>query len=356
MTAVYVCSTEARAGKTMLAIGLARHLQQSGLSVGYVKPVTSLNEGESIENSDASFARATLGLTEPLDLIAPIQFTAGELRVTATDSGATPAERFRSAYDQIAAGKDAVIVEGGDNLSAGTALGLSGPEVVAALSAKSILIAWYRPDNLVDTINNAIKYLGQEPLGVVVNNVPAAQERYWAPIANGLRSQNGARVFASLPQVRSLMAVSVGDLVRHFHGEVLCCSDALERPVESVMIGTANHEDAKGYFERRVNKAVVTAVGRPDMQLAALATATSCLVLAGRAEPDPYVLSRAVEVGVPIVQTDADTMSVIESMQPLFDNARFRHTAKIDAAERMLAEHLDLEALCAGLELPGRAN
>ncbi|MGQ9675987.1 MAG: DRTGG domain-containing protein [Chloroflexota bacterium] len=356
MTAVYVCSTEARAGKTMLAISLARYLQRSGLSVGYVKPVTSLNEGESIESSDAGFAKVTLGLTEPLDLIAPVQITAGELRGATSGSQTTPAERFRAAYDQIALRKDIVIVEGGDNLSAGTALGLSGPEVVAALSAESVLVAWYRPDHLVATINNAVKYLGQAPLGILVNNIPATQERFWASIASDLRRQNGGSMIASLPQMRSLMAVSVRELVEHLHGAVLCRSDELGRPVESVMIGTINHEDAKSYFERRANKAVVTAVGRPDMQLAALATPTSCLVLAGRAEPDPYVLSKAIEVGVPIVRVDANVVSVVESMQSLFDSARFRQVTKVAVADRLLAERVDLEALCAGLGVSRQAT
>ncbi len=355
MTALFVCSTEARAGKTMLAVGLAKQFTKNGLSVGYMKAVTVLNEGESLEGSDAGFAKAALGLAEPLELLAPVQITTGELRSTGTSGDVSALDRISAAYKEVSSGKDVVIVEGGSNLAEGSVLGVSGPEVVAGLSARAVLLAGYRSDGLVSAISNAAQYLGPALLGVVVNSVPSAQERFCASAVSCLRGQNGAAVIGVLPQVRSLMAVSVRDMVGAVGGSVLCCPEGLDRSVESIMIGTINHEDALAYFERKANKVVVASGGRPDMQLAALASATSCLVLAGKTDADPYVLSRGREVGVPIIRTDIDTTSALGCLQTLFDSARFRHKAKIEAAERLLADHLDLEAVLAGLGLPKRA-
>lgn len=351
MTALYVCSTEARAGKTTLAVGLAKHLRKSGLSVGYMKAVTVLGEGESLEGSDAGFAKAALGLAEPLELLAPVQITTGELRGAAASGDAPALDQIATAYKEVSSGKDVVIIEGGGNLAEGTALGVSGPEVIVALSARAVLVAGYRPDGLVGAITNAAQYLGSSLLGVVVNSVPGAQERFCTSAVSSFRSQNGATIIGLLPQVRSLMAVSVADVVQSLGGRVLCGANGLDRGVESIMIGTINHEDAKAYFERKGNKVVVTSGGRPDVQLAALATPTSCLVLTGKSEADPSVLSRAEEVGVPIIRAEGDTASALDRLQTLFDGARFRHKAKIEVAERLLGERLNIEAVLTGLGL-----
>jgi len=354
MVALYLCSTEARAGKTMLAVGLAQHFRRSGLSVGYMKAVSILSGGEQLEAGIAGFVKRVVGLGESVDLLAPVQIAAGGHLGTAVSGQGGALERLKSAYQEISKGKDVVIVEGGGNLAEGAALGVSGPEVVSALSAKALLVAKYHPDNLVSAAYNAKQSLHEALVGVVVNSVPIAQAHFCASAVNSVLNQNTA-VFGSLPQVRSLMGVSIGELVRHLGAEVLCCADRLDLAVENVMIGTINYEDARGYFSRKANKVVVTSVGRPDMQLAALATSTHCLLVVGDESPDPYVLSRAVEIGVPVIKAKGDTISVLDRLQPLFDNSRFHQREKVETAEHLLAEHLDWAALYSGLGLPAKA-
>lgn len=352
MAAVYVCSTEAGAGKTMLAIGLARRLRKSGLSVGYMKAVSLLGEGDQLDRSDAGFARQALGLVDSMEAMAPVRLSTGGVPVMTGSREVDALEQIKSSYREIAQGKDVVIVEGGSYLAEGAALGVAGPEVASALSAKAILVARYRPDDVVGNIENSRQSLGSTLAGVVVNGLPSTQSSFYATKVLPKLNRGNTPLWGCLPQLKGLVAVSVRELVDHLGGEVVCCSDKLDLAIESIMIGTINHEDAVGYFERKANKVVVASGGRPDMLLAALATPTSCLLVVGSADPDPYVLSRAVEVGVPVVRVAGNTVSVVDRLQSLFDNARFHQRTKTEVAERLLAEHVDWTAVFAGLELP----
>ena len=60
------------------------------------------------------------------------------------------------------------------------------------------------------------------------------------------------------------------------------------------MLGAMVVDSGLDYFGRKSNKAAIIQQDRPDMQLAALETPTSCLVLSGSSQPPIYsVLQKA---------------------------------------------------------------
>jgi BioD-like phosphotransacetylase family protein len=87
------------------------------------------------------------------------------------------------------------------------------------------------------------------------------------------------------------------------------------------------------------------------IQLAALETSTCCLILTGNIRPNPLILGRAEEVGVPIILTRHDTMAAVETIETFFGKTRFHQEKKVESFEKLLSEHMDMEALYAALGL-----
>ena len=88
-------------------------------------------------------------------------------------------------------------------------------------------------------------------------------------------------------------------------------------------------------------KGVVTGGDRSDIQLAALETATHCLILTGHLRPQPEVLRRAEEIGVPVLLVRHNTMQAIEAIEQIFGKTRLGQAKKLQHFETLMEQHFD---------------
>jgi BioD-like phosphotransacetylase family protein len=121
-----------------------------------------------------------------------------------------------------------------------------------------------------------------------------------------------------------------------------------------MLVGAMSVESALTYFRRKPNKAVITGGDRADIQLAALETSTRSLVLTGNLYPNPVVLNRAEELGVPVLLTSLDTLSAVEIIERYFDRSRFQQPQKIERFTALLNEHFDFAGLYEALGIGPR--
>jgi BioD-like phosphotransacetylase family protein len=221
--------------------------------------------------------------------------------------------------------------------------------VAASLDAKALLVLRYKVD-LLDGAVAAAQALDHSLAGVIVNAVPPSQlAKARGSLAQSLESE-GVRVLGIVPQDRVLLGVTVREMAQRLRAKVACAEESLDELVERLMIGAMSVEGALVYFRKHPNKAVVTGGDRPDVQLAALATPTRCLVLTGGFEVDPRVLARARTTGVPVLVTERDTLAAVEAVHDLFNNSRFHQKAKLDRLESLVADHVDAKGLRQVLE------
>ncbi len=161
------------------------------------------------------------------------------------------------------------------------------------------------------------------------------------------------RVLGVLPEERTLVAFTVGELAEQIGGKLLNNGEKVRELVENVMVGAMCLDSGLDYFGRKVNKAAVVRNDRPDMQMAALETKTRCLVISGGGEPIDYVRFKADEKGVPIIITQHDTDTVIEHIEYLLDGTRLHQEKKLNRLAEILQSNLDSKAIFAGLGLTG---
>jgi hypothetical protein len=163
--------------------------------------------------------------------------------------------------------------------------------------------------------------------------------------------RQGIPVLGMLPRNELLRSVSVRELVNQLKAEVLCRPDRLDLMVESLTIGAMNVNSALKYFCKRRNMAVVTGGDRADIQMAALETSTQCLILTGQLPPQPFILSRAEELEIPVLSVDLDTLTTVEIIDNAFGQVRLQEPIKVQCIRQLIDEYFDIDRLMSQLGL-----
>jgi BioD-like phosphotransacetylase family protein len=347
MATLYVASTETFVGKSATCIGLLDRAQRDGFTASYMKPVSvSVTRTEdAVLDEDAAFIRQHFNLADPLDKIAPVLVTQRVVEGIIRGQGTDFARRMREAYLAVSRDKDFVVLEGANHWAEGSLVDLSADQVSDMLQAPVLLITRYRTTTALDAILAVQRYLGDRLLGVLINGVEEPQLDFVRSRMVPFLEKRGIPVFAALAQDPQLAGVTVADLHEHLGGQLIGNPAWSDKLIEHLLIGAMGAEAALSHFRRRTNKAVITGGDRIDLQLAALETSTSALVLTGNIRPSPIVIDRAEDRQVPIILVTDDTLTTVERAEGIFGHIRFKQEAKIVRFIALLDQSFDFARL-----------
>jgi BioD-like phosphotransacetylase family protein len=355
MKSIYITSVERYSGKTAVVLALGRRLIKEGFKVGYLKPLSlqPYRVGSRIADEDAAFVKEVLQLDAPAWELSPIVVTPEYFRERLhSDKPEDLMVRLRTAAKTTGAGKDVLLLEGGDSLREGHALGLPTPVVAEELGSHILVVVKYRDDvRLLDDALASQSRLGKALSGVIINRVPEEAQQFVTELAIPFLENQGIPVFGMLPERRSLEALTVGELVDVLDAQVLTRDTNMGALVENLTVGAMTAEAALSRFRKQTHKAVITGGDRTDIQLAALETATTALILTGNLHPSPLIVKQADEFGVAVLLVPTNTMETIEAIERIFGKTRLGQTAKLQQFEELATAHLDFERLCDALEL-----
>jgi len=339
LVALYVVSAEEAVGKTTICAGIGKKLLGDGKKVGFFKPVIGDKKSAEGDDSDALFMKQILDLPESVDALCPL--ISGE---------GAPVNKIKEAYAKASRCKDVVIVEGMCGQSLDDNQGKLSYEIADALKARVITVESYSSR---EKFINSYKGFGGNLLGVILNKVPGSQLKCVCDEVTSRFSGAGINVLGVLPEDRTLVALTIGELSDYVQGEILNNAEKSAELVENFMVGAMCVDSGLEYFGRKPNKAVVVRDDRPDMQLAALETSTKCLVISGSAAPIHSVRYRAEDKGIPIILTKSDTGTIVESIEDALVKARFNQEKKLLKLIEIMEQHLDFQAINRGLGLAG---
>lgn len=347
MATLYVASTETYVGKSAVCIGLLRRMQRDGFSIGYMKPVSVSvsHAANSVLDEDAAFIRNTLGITAPLDQIAPVLITPGvvESILRGQPSGFT--RILRDAYLNISRDKDIVVLEGTNTWAEGALVDLTADQVTDLLQAPGLLVSRYTSTLAVDTILSVQRYVGDRLLGVMLNQVEEQHRDFVQSRVVPFLEGRGIPVFGVLPHDATLAGISVSELHESLGGQLIGKRDWCFKTLDSLMIGAMGAEASLSFFRRRANKAVITGGDRSDLQLAALETSTNALVLTGNIRPTYQVIDRAEDRQVPIIVVPDDTLTTVDRAEQLFGRVRFHQEPKLRRLMELMDTHFHYHRL-----------
>jgi uncharacterized protein len=338
-----VASTEACSGKSATIVGIADRLQAKGIKIAYTQPVVTVGISDTSDpltiNSDARLMAKALSLPE--ERLGATLLTLDAARTTDRLTGIDRQDYTRLLKASVQLPGDLVILEGGANLHEGSLFNLSTTQIAEALDAGVLLVNRYDSVSSIDILLSAQQQLGKRLLGVVINDIPRNHVEAVQTTLVPYLEQSGIPVLAVVHRNGLLRSVTVKQLVQQLDAEVLCRPDRLDLMVESL----SNVNSALEYFRKGNNMAVVTGGDRADIQLAALETSTQCLILTGHLPPQPFILSRAEDLEIPILSVDLDTLTTVEIIDRAFGQVRLQETIKIDCARQLFGNHCEIDRL-----------
>ena len=260
--------------------------------------------------------------------------------------------QVKAAVETTGAGKEILLLEGGASLREGHSVSLPTPDVARELSSHLLVTVKYRSDIRVldDTLSAKVR-LGDLLNGVVINRVPLEANDFIQKLAIPYLEKKGIPVIGTLPERRALAALTVTELIDTLHAKVLTEHTDLDAKVETLTVGAMTADVALRRFREYTNKAVITGGDRTDIQLAALETSTTCLILTGNLQPSPLIVKQAEDFGVAVLLVRDNTMETVESIEQIFGKTRLGQPDKLAEFEALFAENLDFERLYHGLGL-----
>ncbi|HEX9797234.1 MAG TPA: phosphotransacetylase family protein [Anaerolineales bacterium] len=350
MKALYITSVEPYSGKTAFCLALGKHLQDQGKKLAYLKPLSTQpwrTPDGALADEDAAFVQRILGLEADLAKLAPVVVTGERLRLRLQDdNGEFLLQTIRQAAEQVAEGKEILLLEGGASLREGYAMGLSNLNVAQSLGAPVLVVVKYRGEmEIVDDALTAQFRLQEQLLGVVFNHVPDGARKFVTEYAIPFLERHGIDVLGQLPNKPRLAALSLTELIELLEAQVLTDQDDLDTLIETFTVGAMSAEAALSRFRRQQHKAVITGGDRSDIQLAALETSTAALILTGNLHPSPLILQQAEELGVPVLLVGTNTMETVERIERTFGKTRLGQAEKLETFLTLVLENVDLEPI-----------
>jgi BioD-like phosphotransacetylase family protein len=320
---------------------------EQGLKVGYFKPIgwemARGSRGEKIDE-DAMMMVDVLGLNTPLELVSPLIIGPRFLEEITNVNIASYEDKIFQSFYKVSEGMDAVLIEGPNTLGMGASLGLDPAKIASRLSSTLILVSRADSDVCVDQLiwsKGALEATHTRLFGAILNCVPKTDiERVKAFTVQALEKK-GITVLGIIPENISLRAPTVREICDKINCSVLTGESNLNNLVEDFLVGAMTPESALSYFRRSVRKAVITGGDRTDIQLTALQTDLSALILTGNYYPDVRVLIRAEELGVPVLLVPNDTYTTVKEIMNITGRIKSKDSRKIELARNMVEGYVD---------------
>jgi BioD-like phosphotransacetylase family protein len=312
----------------MLALGLA--LNRGG--AGYFKPFkeTVICREDRLVDQDAYLMKRLLGSDLDEEVLCPFLY---DLRRP------VKMDAIKQAYAKANEGQDLMLVEGTRDITTGYMNDLSGMAIAEALHCPVLLISAADPMDLerLAMLRRLLMMYKAPFAGAVINNDDGT--------AADLLRKRGIEVIGSIPPIRELRHYTVREVQEVTHAEVVVGIEHLDRVVEQAVVGAMSPDTALRMMRRIGKKALITGGDRPDLQLAALETDTSCIVLTGGMYPERIVIAKAYEAKVPLLLTANDTMRTVELIEHLIARIAPEDEGKIALIRKAVKENVDTAGL-----------
>jgi BioD-like phosphotransacetylase family protein len=347
MKTLFIGSASGFAGKSLAAICLGKILQEKGLKVGFFKPfgTAPCMECDAVADEDAVNIKRILNLEDPVADISPLVLTHDLMMKVYKGELTGQKQAITSAYERICKGKDIVLIGGGRTISEGRALGVPSTELIKEYDWPCLVVDRFYNKVSIDILLAYKNILKNRMKGLILNRLEDHNRNYVEKLIVPFLAKQDIPVVGLIPNDTTLSAVSVNALCTALGGELLSAQHAGDMLVHNFVVGAMNVEQAHRRFRKRQNKAVITGGDRVDLQVAALETSTSLLILTGGISPHPMITAKAEELGVPVIVVSEDTMSVVGKIEELVGRPRMREQEKVDRALQLFRDNVDLTKL-----------
>lgn len=183
--------------------------------------------------------------------------------------------------------------------------------------------------------------LGDRLAGTIATDVPATEIE---AVARELTNA-GMRPLALLPEDLMLAAPSVGEIRDMLNAKVLYEGENDLEVVEDVLLSPVYADPARPHFRRFASKAVLAPFNKTDFHLAAIETQAACLVITGGRDPSPYVVDRAQGESTTVLLAPHETPETLSELSDVWLTSRFRGERKAATMHALLESRFDIPGI-----------
>lgn len=345
MTVLQIIANRPAAGKTLLAGALLARLANAGPAAAaqptagpaaaWYKPLSPTPAAD----PDAAFMAQLL----PPAAIPPPR-PQPHNPASANAAAPTPEQRdeIAAAISNLTADFDPVLVEWALPL---TDTAAAPPPILPGHPV--LLLHAYTPGQPADrqaaAIAAAAQTIGSDLSGIIINGVlryrrQAAQREIIAP----LRDQ-GLPILGAIPESRPLLGLTMQQIADGLGGRWIQEPADFAETLDRFLIGGNLMDSGPHYFGRYPRQGVITRGGRPDLQLACLATGpnTRLLALTEGVEPTEYIRVTARQQQTPILLLDGPTLETAAALAAMQTQAHPPTPEKLTHFAALMDQHLD---------------
>jgi uncharacterized protein len=340
MKTLVIGSSSKSSGKTGVIIGLNGAL---GRKAGYMKPFGDrlIYQKKRLWDYDSALLTNLWGLQESPEDIS-IGFEHAKLKYK-YDAAAT-VDKLKEVASRAGAGKEILFVEGGMHLGYGLSVNLDAVSVAQALNGELVIVVSGSEGSVADDmpfIKKNLDLKGVNFKGVVINQVHDLED-FKATTLPGILKV-GIPVLGILPYQAELNRFTMAYVADILFSKILAGEENLGNVVEHIVIGAMSVGSAlKEMFVNKNRKLVITSGDRTDLILAALESGTSGIILTNNVLPPAAVISRAVELKIPLLLVSLDTFQAAKKVDDLEPLLTRHEPQKVGLWTRLVKEHVDL--------------
>ncbi|WP_218422316.1 phosphate acetyltransferase [Stutzerimonas stutzeri] len=364
MHTLFLAPTGFGGGLNSISLGLIRALESAGLKVGFFKPIAQPFPVDQGRERSCILVERTLNLTSPEPL--PLeqverQLADGEIDLLLED--------VVSRFQQVAVGKDVVIVEGMVPTRESNYTQRINTQLAKSLDAEVILIAAQGSDSLkrlAERIEIQAQLYGgaKDPkvLGVILNKVKT--EEGLPAFVDSLKQHlpllgcADFQLLGAIPFSEELNALRTRDIAELLGAQVLNAGEADQRRVNKIVLCARAVPNTVQLLRSGV--LVVTPGDRDDIILAASLASLNGEKLAGLLlcsdfAPDPRILElckAALDGGLPVMTVETNSYDTANNLFGLNKETPADDIERATRVTDFIAKHLHPEFLHTRCSVP----
>ncbi|HAG21100.1 MAG TPA: phosphate acetyltransferase [Pseudomonas sp.] len=364
MHTLFLAPTGFGGGLNSISLGLIRALERAGLKVGFFKPIAQPFPVDQGRERSCILVERTLNLTSPEPL--PLeqverQLADGEIDLLLED--------VVSRFQQVAVGKDVVIVEGMVPTRESNYTQRINTQLAKSLDAEVILIAAQGSDSLkrlAERIEIQAQLYGgaKDPkvLGVILNKVKTEEglPAFVDSLKQHLPLLGSAdfQLLGAIPFSEELNALRTRDIAELLGAQVLNAGEADQRRVNKIVLCARAVPNTVQLLRSGV--LVVTPGDRDDIILAASLASLNGEKLAGLLlcsdfAPDPRILElckAALDGGLPVMTVETNSYDTANNLFGLNKETPADDIERATRVTDFIAKHLHPEFLHTRCSVP----
>ncbi len=360
---LYVAATNQHVGKTTCTLGLVEAFRQSGIRVGYCKPVGQ--EAIDIENLQVDKDALLFSTMMHFDLVAKIHSPV-ILGKGATQAFLDDPKKFPYAHNIKAASKflekqyEMVVYEGTGHPGVGSVVGLSNADVAALIGAPVILIVEGGVGYTIDRLNLCLALFREQKVpiaGVIINKVlPDKIDKVNHYVGLKL-AEWGIPLLGVLPYEKTLLYPLLSTISIAINGRVLFNPNSLNVLVENVvaasLMGSHNFEEDRGVLlvvsKNRLNESLL-GIQRLSKQKGMEKSPLVGIIITGDGKQlhhidDFHHEQYVIDHQIPIITTPLDTYGTAVKISHLEVKINVQTLGKARKAIELVRDNLDLSKI-----------